>query len=154
MALATKIRFHCKCLKCQCSIIVAIPTLAAIAEQKSNPELCLLCNKGNCMARNLTDNPHPRSSIERSIMARKDTCCYPATSCTCHEVAPAAIEHPAHYNWFDIECMDVAQHFPFHRGNALKYIWRAGHKPGADEVDDLEKAIYCLQQEIARLKGV
>ena len=105
-------------------------------------------------------------------MARKDICYYPATSCTCGKVAPAertytskgksipiagvpaAIEHPAHYNWFDIECMDVAQHFPFHRGNALKYIWRAGHKPGADEVDDLEKAIYCLQQEIARLKGV
>ena len=40
---------------------------------------------------------------------------------TLRRLMAVEIEHPAHYNWFDIECMDVAQHFPFHRGNALKY---------------------------------
>jgi len=46
----------------------------------------------------------------------------------------------------NIECIDVAQHFNFNKGNAIKYIWLAGSK--GDPVKDLKKAIEYLQFEI------
>ena len=44
------------------------------------------------------------------------------------------------------------KHFNFPLGNAIKYIWRAGHKETETAVDDLEKAKYYIQVEIDRLK--
>jgi hypothetical protein len=44
-------------------------------------------------------------------------------------------------------------HENFCRGNAIKYIWRAGKKDPATEVEDLRKAIACLEVEIERLGG-
>ena len=38
----------------------------------------------------------------------------------------------------------------FCRGNAVKYIWRAGERP-AREVEDLRKAIWYLEREVQRL---
>jgi hypothetical protein len=64
-----------------------------------------------------------------------------------------AVDHPAHYNGHPsgVECIDVAEHFNFCRGNALKYLWRAGQK--GDELEDLKKARWYLDREIARLEG-
>jgi hypothetical protein len=56
------------------------------------------------------------------------------------------VDHPEHYNWFGIECVQVVEHFTFNLGNAIKYIWRAGRK--GDYVTDLKKAIWCIQREI------
>lgn len=56
------------------------------------------------------------------------------------------VDHPDHYNWFGIECVQVVEHFTFNLGNAIKYIWRAGRK--GDYVTDLKKAIWCIQREI------
>lgn len=39
----------------------------------------------------------------------------------------------------------------FNRGNVLKYLVRAGHKPGSDELEDLRKAQEYLGFEIHRL---
>jgi len=61
------------------------------------------------------------------------------------------INSPTHYNLIPgIECIDVVQWFNFNRGNAIKYIWRAGHK--GDEIEDLWKAIRYLEFEISRLE--
>lgn len=60
------------------------------------------------------------------------------------------VNHPDHYNQLGIECIEVVRHFNFNRGNAIKYIWRAGLK--GDAVEDLEKAIWYLRDEIGRLK--
>lgn len=61
------------------------------------------------------------------------------------------VKHPSHYadTVPGIECIQVTQHFNFNRGNAIKYIWRAGHKN--DEIEDLKKAIQYLEFEINRL---
>lgn len=56
------------------------------------------------------------------------------------------IHHPDHYNWFDIECVDVAENFTYNLGSAIKYIWRSGHKDNA--VIDLHKAIWHINREI------
>ncbi len=75
-------------------------------------------------------------------------------------VAVDPVTHPPHYRSFgaackacgeDIECIDVVQHLNFNRGNAIKYIWRAGAK--GDEIEDLRKARQYLDFEIKRLGG-
>lgn len=49
------------------------------------------------------------------------------------------------------EAEDVCRYLSFNKGNAVKYPCRAGRKPGADEVADLNKAIDYLENEIERL---
>ena len=39
----------------------------------------------------------------------------------------------------------------FHRGNAIKYIARAGKKNKETEIEDLEKAAWYINREIQRL---
>jgi hypothetical protein len=60
------------------------------------------------------------------------------------------VNHPQHYTKHPsgIECIQVAEHFPFCLGNAMKYIWRADHK--ADAIEDLKKAIWYIEREIQR----
>lgn len=60
----------------------------------------------------------------------------------------SSIDHPKHYNDHPVaECIDIAEHFNFNLGNAIKYIWRAGLKPGNSASDDLRKASwYCLRE--------
>lgn len=62
------------------------------------------------------------------------------------------VNHPKHYTNHPsgIECIDVTRHMNFNRGNAVKYIWRAGEKGPA--VEDLKKSIWYLQDEIKRLE--
>lgn len=64
-----------------------------------------------------------------------------------------AVNHPAHYNRGKIEVVDFIydQQLNFNRGNAIKYICRAGFK--GDMVEDLEKAIWYLNHELKMLKG-
>jgi hypothetical protein len=38
----------------------------------------------------------------------------------------------------------------FNIGNAIKYLWRADHKNG---IEDLKKAVWYVQREIERLEG-
>jgi hypothetical protein len=41
----------------------------------------------------------------------------------------------------------------FHRGNAIKYISRAGKKNPEKEIEDLKKACWYINREIDRLTG-
>lgn len=61
------------------------------------------------------------------------------------------VNHPEHYNQIKgIECIDVAEHFNFNLGNALKYIWRARSK--GNLLEDLRKARWYIEREIERIK--
>lgn len=62
---------------------------------------------------------------------------------------------PAHYNSTKFKPIDVINDWGlgFSTGNALKYISRAGKKPGETEVDDLKKARWYLNARIAELGG-
>ncbi len=64
------------------------------------------------------------------------------------------VNHPAHYTAHPsgVEAIQVTRHMNFNLGNAIKYIWRAGLKGSA--IQDLEKAVFYLNDEIARLGGV
>ena len=62
------------------------------------------------------------------------------------------VNHPPHYTAHPsgIEAIQVTRHMNFNLGNATKYIWRAGLK--GDGVEDLKKAVFYLNDEIARLQ--
>jgi hypothetical protein len=63
--------------------------------------------------------------------------------------------HPLHYNGLPngVECWDVVEHFPTNVGSAIKYLWRAGQKPGQTTVKDLKKALQWTQRQIDLLEG-
>lgn len=65
------------------------------------------------------------------------------------------VNHPSHYTDGKIEVIDFIEDkgLNFHRGNAVKYIARAGKKDPAKEVEDLRKAVWYLNREITRLTG-
>lgn len=65
------------------------------------------------------------------------------------------VTHPTHYNSGKIEVIEAIEDWKlgFHRGNAIKYIARAGKKDPAKEIEDLEKADWYIQREIERLKA-
>lgn len=62
--------------------------------------------------------------------------------------------HPQHYNDHPsgVECITIVEEFSFNLGSAMKYIWRAGLKPGQDWEKDLRKAIWYIEREIQRKK--
>jgi len=55
---------------------------------------------------------------------------------------------PQYYKRGSIQVWDFVrdQDLNFHLGNVIKYVCRAGHK--FDDIDDLEKAIHYLQNEV------
>jgi len=64
------------------------------------------------------------------------------------------INHPKHYNSHPsgVECIESIRHLNFNVGNAIKYLWRAGIKDESTQIEDLEKAIWYIEDEIQRLK--
>ncbi len=66
------------------------------------------------------------------------------------------VSHPPHYTSdpSGIECIDITRHRNFNIGNAFKYLWRAGLKDGNDDVQDLRKAIWYINDEIQRLEKI
>ena len=65
------------------------------------------------------------------------------------------VNHPSHYTDGNIEVIDFIEDkkLNYHRGNALKYLCRAGKKDPAKEVEDLQKAIWYINREIQRLEA-
>ncbi len=71
------------------------------------------------------------------------------------------VNHPKHYTSdpSGVECIDITRHRNFNVGNAIKYLWRAGLKIDADkssinkQIEDLEKAVWYIVDEIHRLGG-
>jgi Protein of unknwon function (DUF3310). len=62
-------------------------------------------------------------------------------------------QHPS-----GVECIEITRHYPFSIGSAFKYLWRAGLKKemGLEdtqkEIEDLEKAIWYINDRINQLK--
>lgn len=57
---------------------------------------------------------------------------------------------PDYYKYRGGDVFDMAKHFglDFPCGNALKYLLRAGHKDPSKEIEDLQKAMRCIQRAI------
>ena len=64
------------------------------------------------------------------------------------------VNHPAHYCRNGVELIDIIDSLPYCRGAAMKYIFRAGVKDKAKELEDLRKAAWMIEREIQRLSGL
>ncbi len=77
-----------------------------------------------------------------------------------------AVNHPAHYVSGPscecgrvIECITVIRDRRFSIAAAMKYLWRNGLKLDADksrtakQIEDLKKAVWFIQDEIAQLEA-
>lgn len=70
------------------------------------------------------------------------------------------VNHPKHYTSHPsgVECIEITRHYCFSIGNAIKYLWRAGLKTEegmadkAKEIEDLNKAIWYINDRIKQLK--
>lgn len=63
------------------------------------------------------------------------------------------VNHPSHYTAYKrLEVIDLTEQLNFNRGNAVKYICRAGLKNKDEEIQDLEKAAWYINREIERLQ--
>jgi len=70
------------------------------------------------------------------------------------------VNHPKHYTSHPsgIECIQITRHYDFDIGNAMKYLWRNGLKvdhgrsPIAKQIEDLNKAIWYIKDEIKQLE--
>lgn len=72
--------------------------------------------------------------------------CLECTSTEADAVNPRHYrEHPS-----GVECIAITEAFGFNLGNVIKYVWRAGLK-SADPTEDLRKAQWYLERELARI---
>ena len=70
------------------------------------------------------------------------------------------VNHPKHYTSHPsgVECIEIARHYCFPIGCAIKYLWRAGLKTDASmtnkqkEIEDLKKAIFYINDRIKTLE--
>lgn len=66
-----------------------------------------------------------------------------------------AVNHPSHYTDGGIETIDFieAKKLPYHLGNAVKYISRAGKKDQNKTIEDLQKSVWYIERYIKVLEG-
>lgn len=78
----------------------------------------------------------------------------PGSSTAADAPSTDLVNHPPHYNAHPsgIECIEVVRHMGFNRGNAIKYLWRAGNKASSSDLDDLKKARWYVDDEIKRVE--
>lgn len=64
------------------------------------------------------------------------------------------VNHPSHYTYSSIEPIDAieAWQLPYHLGNVVKYVSRAGHKDKSKTLEDLKKANWYLSRYIMMLE--
>lgn len=65
-----------------------------------------------------------------------------------------SVNHPSHYadGWSNgAEVIDITENLNFNKGNAVKYLARAGKK--VNELEDLNKAAWYVAREITRVEN-
>jgi hypothetical protein len=70
---------------------------------------------------------------------------------TTNDGANDPINHPKHYTSYPVEVINLTECMNFNRGNAVKYIARAGLKNKDTEIEDLRKSLWYLNREIQRI---
>lgn len=71
---------------------------------------------------------------------------YKGDECVENDVHENVVSHPSHYATLDPEPITFIRDKDYLTGSALKYIFRAGHKDGADENVDTGKAAWYLRE--------
>lgn len=63
------------------------------------------------------------------------------------------VNHPSHYTSHKsgVECIQITRHMGYNVGSVMAYMWRAGIKDPETKKEDLQKAVFHLQDEINQL---
>lgn len=69
------------------------------------------------------------------------------------KVSNDSVNHPSHYTQYPVEVIQLTEHMDFCRGNAVKYLARAGFKDPSKELEDLKKARWYTDRAIAKLEA-
>ena len=94
-------------------------------------------------------------TVPKTIVYNVDLRRMEKTMATKKPQVPDNVNHPSHYIYDGVEVIQLTEQMNFNRGNAVKYVARAGRKDPQDELVDLEKASWYIQREFERLrKGV
>lgn len=64
------------------------------------------------------------------------------------------VNHPSHYTRWPIEVINLTEREDFLYGNILKYVLRAGAKPGVAYEEDMAKAVWYATRFVARIAKV
>lgn len=67
------------------------------------------------------------------------------------------VNSPSHYTAYKgLEIIDLTEQLNFNRGNAIKYIARAGlkNKTPEGDIEDLKKAVWYINREIKRVEEI
>lgn len=78
---------------------------------------------------------------------------YNGDECAENDVRENTVSHPSHYATLDPEPITFIRDKDYLAGSALKYIFRAGHKDGADENVDMGKAAWYLRELVNEQGG-
>ena len=129
------VSFHIETCRHGIEINQVCDKCVALSDAPMPPARCSMCGMGITTPLGVCDNPK----------------CSLSPECTRY-IAPDSINHPPHYTQHPsgVECIAITEHYNFNVGNAIKYLWRAGLKDGADAADDLRKAAWYVQREIDR----
>lgn len=76
-----------------------------------------------------------------------------SSECAENNVHENVVSHLSHYAALDPEPITFIRDKDYLTGSALKYIFRAGHKEGADENVDMGKAAWYLRELVAKHGG-
>lgn len=101
-----------------------------------------ICTHGRCAAPVTSDKwticPKHVEALQAPLKSTKDI---PVTD---------PVNHPAHYTTGKFETIDVIEdmQLPYHLGNVVKYIARAGKKNHTKYIEDLQKARWYLDRYI------
>lgn len=113
-----------------------------LMERQSSHSTMFWCVNEQCMRFHTSADVHPRPLPVQAQLGQ-------AIRTQPYE----SVNHPSHYNSHPagIECIDVIEAFNLNIGNAIKYLWRAGLKPGTAAQEDLRKAQWYVNREIERI---
>jgi hypothetical protein len=75
------------------------------------------------------------------------------SECAENDVCENEVSHQSHYATLDPEPITFIRDKDYLTGSALKYIFKAGHKNGADENVDMGKAAWYLRELVAEQGG-
>jgi hypothetical protein len=114
-------------------------------------EVVYSCLVPNCTETYVAGCPGGRDrGVPADWSAQPDPCGGVLRRCSRHS-EPEIVNHPAHYGgdttYEAIKVIEAWQ-LGFCLGNAVKYICRAGKKPGVDAREDLKKALWYLRRAI------
>lgn len=117
--------------------------------------VCIDCQDDCAVCISRANHPAGKGNSNLRQLLKTGTSDVPGDGMAYTDLEHDPVNNPSHYTSdpSGVECIQITRHRSFNIGNAIKYLWRAGLKNSDATVQDLEKAIFYIKDEINRLGG-